>query len=127
MKKINSINWGGKVLGLIVFLDAILPLIAFLLSKIGLRQSSSFLYKVALGVGGVVTIAAFLVLLLELYQDKKIDQYYRLHQKGKRLLSNGNYECEQCGNREVKKADTYCKICHTHFEDAKDKPPYSQE
>ena len=96
MKKINSINWGGKVLGLIVFLDAILP------------------------------ISAFLVLLLELYQDKKIDQYYCLHRKGKKPLSNDSYECEQCGNREIKEADTYCKICHTHFENDQDKPPYSR-
>lgn len=125
MKKINSINWGGKILGLIVILDAILPFSAFVLSKMGLRQSSSFLYKIAFGVGGIVTLTAFCILLLELHQDKKVDTYYLLHRKGKRPLTNGNYECEQCGNREVKDIDIYCPICHTQFENDQDKPPYS--
>ncbi|MBE6024381.1 MAG: hypothetical protein E7231_14545 [Cellulosilyticum sp.] len=124
MKKINSINVGTKVLGIIMSLLLIIPGIGLGLKQIGLIRIGLVFIKGGLGIGGVVTVVSLILLLIELRQDRKIDAYFSSHHETKQRLSNGLYECQKCGNKFVKAEESYCKICGVQFKEYNDQPPY---
>lgn len=115
MKKINSINYGGKVLGLGCFLAFVIPAAGWLGT---LAWNSKFLHFVSIisGMIGIVILVLFFIhLMIELHQDRKIDRYYSSCMNRKLLLTDGHYECSSCGNRKLNKSDEYCPICGEKF------------
>ena len=113
MKKINSIWYGDKVILLGIVLAIILPIgimiIPFDFYILNIISNISFTI-------GVIILAGFSVLLIiELHQDKKLNAYYNSQRIKKMVISEYKYECQVCGNREIKKNDTHCNICGTHF------------
>lgn len=123
MKKINSINYGGKVLGIGCVFLLIIPGVLYLVQKL-YESKIIYVMKVASTIVGAIIIFGFFIhLAIELQQDKKIDAYYTKHKNVKIKIDDRNYECGACGNREVKMQSTYCEICGCKFEDIADKTP----
>lgn len=123
MKKINSINYGGKIIGLGLVIMLIVPGI---LAYLNTFFDSKVLHAaiIVLRALGVLLLLGFIVLLvIELRQDKKIDRYYSRHKEVKLELGNGRYECGVCGNREVLRESVYCNICGCEFRKEKDRTP----
>lgn len=119
MKKINSIDYGGKVIGLGIIFAVILPALLWLLDRV-IKYNISILIKISIIIGLLILAIFFIHLMIELYQDHKIDKYYDSHRNIKIPIKNGMYECASCGNRKVKKEDTECQVCGVHFERYKD-------
>ncbi len=61
---------------------------------------------------GLTLLAGLLVLVMaEVAQDRYIDAHYLRERNRKVQISNVLYECQYCGNRQVRVDDTYCPVC----------------
>lgn len=123
MKKINSINYGGKVLGIGCVFLFLVPGVLCLIQQL---YESRILYTmtvVSAIAGGIIVLGFFIHLAIELQQDKKIGTYYTKHKNVKIKIDEATYECGACGNRKVKEQSTYCEICGCRFEKIADKTP----
>lgn len=84
MKKINSIDYGGKVIGTgLVFLVAI-PAMLYVLNCFLHSPVIQTLMTVSLMIGAIIEAGFGCVLLIELRQDRIIRQYYEANPSSKR-------------------------------------------
>ncbi len=115
MKKINSIGYGHKLLhGAIIFL-IVVPSISCLLGKVANQLQLQSVTKASLILGVIIVLFLFVLLKVELYQDKKMDGYYRANSQSRLPLKNGLFECQACGNNRVKAGQKSCVVCGTNF------------
>ena len=101
MKKINSINYGGKVIGIALMCMLIVPAI---LQGINTIFECYYIFVIAkllfvIGTGMLLCFGG--ILIIEFRQDKKIDTYYSDHKNVKIELENGTWECGACGSRTI--------------------------
>lgn len=123
MKKINSIDYGGKVIGIGLLIMLILP---GMLLGINAFLNYQYVFMIAgfLFLTGAAILICFAVLLLiELRQDKKIDTYYSKHKNIKIRLADGKFECGACGSRTVSEDTAICNMCGCKFESWADRTP----
>lgn len=123
MKKINSIDYGAKVIGIGLLLMLILP---GLLLGINIFLESTYVLFGALFLflaGAAILIGFAVLLLIELRQDKKIDTYYSKHKNIRIRLANGKFECGACGSRNVSEDTAICNMCGCKFENWADRTP----
>lgn len=123
MKKINSINYGGKILFIGIIFGILIPIIFAGLSYVLHSSGLLVIMKVSFVFGMLILFCFFVHLGIELHQDKKIERYYSVHGKRKIFIADGKYECGTCGNCQVQKKDSYCKVCGVVFEMDSDKTP----
>jgi hypothetical protein len=113
VKKINSIGYGGKVILVGILFTFIIPIILYFVpfqwNLLNLISKISFL------IGIIILLLFFIWLKIELHQDKKINEYFRKNKNKKLSIGNGIYECQACGNREVKLIDQRCSVCGIRF------------
>jgi len=76
MKKINSIDYGGKIIliGLIPFI--VIPFTLFLLNKVCGNQIVEIVMIISVVIGAMMESGFFIHLTIELYQDRIIDKFY---------------------------------------------------
>lgn len=76
MKKINSIDYGGKFIGIgAVFLIALPAVLSFLMN--GPHAAVLRVIRLAfITIGGMIEIGFFVLLGIELHQDRIIAEYY---------------------------------------------------
>ena len=123
MKKINSINYGGKVIGAVLISMLIVPRILQWLNTFFECYYISLISKI-LFMLGVATLICFVgILLIEFRQDKRIDKYYGEHKNVKIELANGKWECSACGSRAICTDSTFCNMCACKYEGRKDRTP----
>lgn len=123
MKKINSINYGGKIIGTGLLIGLLIPGILLFINRF-VKNSGITISAVILAVAGALIIIGFFVhLCVELKQDRKINQYYSEHKNVKMKLADGTYECGACGNRIVYKDSSVCNACGCRFETIGNKTP----
>lgn len=75
------------------------------------------LTKISFFIGIIIFGVFFIWLTIELKQDKKINKMYEKHRNEKLLVGDKIYECQACGNRQVKNDDTSCRVCGIEFSD----------
>lgn len=123
MKKMNSINYGGKVIvvGLIIML--LIPSILLWLYTFWRCKCIVILAGVLFVIGMGILIGFAVLLFIELRQDKRIDKYYSEHKNVKIKLDNGKYECGVCGNRAIRADSLYCNMCGCKYESNEDRTP----
>ncbi|MDF2588971.1 MAG: hypothetical protein K0S41_2812 [Anaerocolumna sp.] len=113
MKKINSIGYGGKVISIIILCTFIIPIVLYIVpfqwDLLKLVSKISFL------VGILVLFLFFILLKIELHQDKKINEYFKNNKNKKLSIGDGKFECQACGNRQVKLTDKRCSVCGIRF------------
>ena len=117
MKKINSIGYGGKILGTSACFALLIPGTIKLVLLVYKSQIFVVFAKLSFWLG--IAIALFLCVLLavEFRQDKNCDLYYEDQKNTKLSLGKGMYECQACGSRTVKSTDKNCNICGLLFKD----------
>lgn len=123
VKKINSIDYGGKVISIGCVFALGIPTILLVINQVVALKLISILAIVSAAIGGIILVGFFIHLAIELRQDKKIDAYYSRHKNIKLQVSENRYECGACGNREVKANSINCNVCGCKFEDIQDKTP----
>ena len=65
---------------------------------------------------GIIILIIFSIMLaVEFKQDKNINLQYNKVKYQKIQISHGLYECQYCGNQNVKKDDLFCKVCYIKF------------
>lgn len=113
MKKINTIWYGGKVILMgIVFTFAIPFCIRILPLKSNIIHMFS---KISFVLGIIILIGFAIWLAIELHQDKKLNKYYYEHKNTILKIGKDKYECQSCGNRNVRPDDKSCSVCGIHF------------
>lgn len=79
IKKINSINYGGKVIGIGLIFMLLISGLLLLFYKILVYEFLNIIAKVSFVIGLLILISFACLLMVELRQDKKLDQYYCKH------------------------------------------------
>ena len=123
MKKINSINYGGKVIGVGLVSMLIVPGILQGLNTFFGCCYISVIANLLFMAGTGILICFVGLLLIEFWQDKRIDKYYSEHKNVKIELTNGKWECSACGSRTICSDSTFCNMCGCKYEDRKDRTP----
>ena len=117
MKKINSINYGGKIISIGLIIMLVIPGLLMLINIILHDDTISLISKMLFWVGAFILICFTVHLFIELYQDKKIDKYYSKHKNVKIKLNDGRYECGACGSRNIGLNDKFCNTCGCKYEE----------
>lgn len=113
MKKINSIGYGGKVIFVGILFTFIFPLIIYFTPyKFSLLHIFS---KISFVIGVFILVLFSIWLKIELYQDKKTNGHYDKNKNKKLSIGKGKFECQACGNQQVKLSDRRCSICGIKF------------
>ncbi len=115
MKKINSIGYGHKIVRSAVICLIIIPSISYFLWKMTNQIQFQLVTKASLILGVIILLFLFVLLKIELYQDKKMDEYYWANSQSRLPLKNGLFECQTCGNNQVKPRQKSCIVCGTNF------------
>lgn len=76
MKKINSNSYGGKIIGLGLIPLVLIPGIFWGINRFLNLKILSVLIAVSVGIGILIEVSFFIILMVELWQDKKIQEYY---------------------------------------------------
>lgn len=121
MKKINSIDYGGKIIGIGLIIGLLLPGILALVNRYLENRGLTMLATILAAVGVLIILLFFIHLCVELKQDKKINQYYSEHKNVKIMLADGAYECGACGSRGIRADSVSCNACGCRFEDVRNK------
>jgi len=116
LKKINSIGYGHKIIGLALLFLAAIPVCCLVLSLIFQITIFIILRNISLGIGSFISLFFIGLLSIEFYQDKKIKRQYPNIRKYKLKLDNGGFECQSCGNRQITVNDKICVICGMGFD-----------
>lgn len=116
MRRINSIHYGSRVIGIGLIFLGLLPLALWGVNQWLQNEALITTAYVSMIIGAAIEIFFFIFLIIESKQDKKIDADYQRHRKMKIPLPNGKYECGNCGNRNVRASDTGCVACGITFE-----------
>lgn len=117
MKKINSINYGGKVIGIGLLIMLIIPGILHVLNTFFECYFVSVIVKLLFMTGAGILICLAGLLMIEFWQDKRIDKYYSRYKNVKIELPNGKWECGACGSRTISTDGTFCNVCGCKYED----------
>lgn len=116
MRRILNLNQpGARLVKIIVLLVGAIPALLYSISLFLTKESIiSFLLtaiKVSFAAGIFVCIALLTLIVAEQIQDHYIDVQYQKNRNQKLPLADGNYECQYCGNRNVKENDNTCAVC----------------
>ncbi len=76
MKKINSIDYGGKVIGIGLVFLALIPVVLYALNSFLGSPLVHTLMIISLIIGAVIEVGFGCVLLIELRQDRIISKHY---------------------------------------------------
>jgi len=115
MKKIHSIGYAHKIIGIAVLFLTVIPFCFYILKFIFRSIVFSVFMYIFLAVGFLILLFFIGLFSIELHQDKKINRQYIHIKKTKIDIGNELYECQSCGNRQVKDIDKYCNICGIKF------------
>lgn len=120
MKKINSINYGHKIISGAAICFIVIPAICYFLWSLTKLAQFQLIAKVSVILGFIILLFLFVLLKIELYQDERIDKYFNANKKKRVALRNGLFECQNCGNNQVKLKQKSCTICKTNFKNWSD-------
>ncbi len=117
LKKINSINYGDKILASAAICFFVIPAISNSIWLITRQEQFSLITRLSLSAGAMILLFLFFLLKLEFYQDKKLNEYFMANTQTRMPLKNGLFECQNCGNIQVKREHKTCNICGINFKD----------
>lgn len=114
-EKINSIGYGHKIIGSAAICLIIVPTVCYLLWAITKQAQFLLLIKASLVLGFMILLFLFVLLKIEFYQDKKTNKYFKANTKIRLPLKNGLFECQTCGNNQIKPEQKSCTVCGINF------------
>lgn len=110
-KKINSIHYAGKVIALGSWLIGFSVPFLFL-SK---YTVCFWIGRILVGLGAAVLLGIAIWLIIESIQDAYWEKHDMMERYSYKKVREGVYECQNCGNRNVKKGAKSCEICGCRF------------
>lgn len=115
MKKINSINFGAKMIltGLIFLIP--LTLIFKILENITKNTLFFYIKGISFAIGIIIEVVFAIILIIELNQDRRINKNIPKTKNIKLQISKDRFECNNCGNRNLTKSATECNVCGIKF------------
>ena len=116
MRRILNLNQPStvfvKIIGIfIVLIPAVLYCAILLLNNTTIASMLLGVIKVSLAIGAFAAAILLILIIIEQIQDHYFDVHYQKNRSQKRLLANGNYECQYCGNQKLKESDKICLVC----------------
>lgn len=118
MKRVLNLNEPGtRWAGIGIILAGLVPLAlllgSWLLRLAGLpTRGISILLGISMAAGLAILAVLAVLIILEQIQDHLIDKEYQKNGPARIRLANGCYECQYCGNRQVRQDDRSCAVCH---------------
>ncbi len=114
--KLNSIWYGPQILALVGLLIIVVPSILYLVCSVlgflGLPSGTLWLaIEISLTAGVVLLVLFTLLLAFELIQDHQRDKQIASTRNRKLKISDEFYECQFCGNRQIRQSDKRCSVC----------------
>jgi hypothetical protein len=73
--------------------------------------------RLSMWVGIGLLVVLFVLIVVEQVQDSFLYQRYLKERQAKLALADGQFECQYCGFRQVRAADTSCPVCGRDFSD----------
>jgi hypothetical protein len=115
---LNLNEVGAKILAVAGILGLVIPAGAFavslLLSALGFSWEPYPLMRFFGLAGGIVGAGLLVMVVIELVQDHLVYLDFLKHQTQRLPISESYSECPYCGNRQVLKVETTCRVCgHT--------------
>ena len=115
---------GAKAVPIIALFMIVIPALIFLLSLIFgyTHLNTGFLasaLRISLSIGVILTLSLVSIIVIEHFQDRVFDWFYRRQQGHKVLLEDGSYECQFCGSQKVHEFDQICPVCGHPFAEPK--------
>lgn len=77
MKKINSIDYGGKVIGIGLVFLIVIPVLLYILNLYLNSYVIQVVLFVSMGIGFIMEVGYSCLLTIELRQDRLINEYYK--------------------------------------------------
>ncbi len=115
MRKINSIGYGHKVLGVAAVFLIVLPLCCHFFFALFRVELLNIMASASFGIGLFILLFFAGLLCIEFFQDSTINRQYAALRKAKVRTGNGMYECQSCGYRQIGAADKACPVCGVRF------------
>lgn len=112
------LNLNGPASKILTWIAIFLVAIPGLLYLVGLAYLPGSLHtwlslatRVSWIIGGLLVGGFMLLIILEQIQDKLLADDYLKNRNRKLKIAAGRYECQYCGNRDVKESDKTCQVC----------------
>jgi len=116
MKKINSIWYGGTILGIGLIFAIIVPVIIYyILPVFSMKLDLNWVIRISIAIGILILLFFSIMLVIELNQDKRMNRFFEKNKYRKIELHDGTYECQNCGNRLIESDNTSCNLCGIKF------------
>ena len=115
--KLNSIRFGTQALTTVNIFVVVLPACFYLGDRIlawfGVQVGNLFKQGITISIAlGLIILLSFLLLLLiEFIQDSYLEQQYFQKRNRKVRVTNKYFECQYCGNRQVRQEEISCLVC----------------
>lgn len=71
--------------------------------------------KVSMIIGAAFLLIFGVILAIEMRQDRRINRQYNRTRHQKIQIAADVYECQNCGSRNVKSEDAWCRDCGIKF------------
>lgn len=110
------IGWG-------LFFLAIALLLYLIKCVAGSNRILSVAICISAAIGVVIILILFLLVFIELKQDKVVDSFFEKNINVKISMSGIYSECQNCGNKKVLENQTSCPVCGITFKE-KQKAPF---
>ena len=125
MRKLNMNGSGIAFLRWGFFFSIGIPLPLYLIiCAFGNNRFARTAMYISIAIGALIISILFLLVFIELRQDKVVDRFFAKNVNVKIKISDEYFECQSCGNKRVLKNQTYCTICGTVFKE-KHKAPFN--
>ena len=120
MRRLINLNQSGIVFVKIICLFGVMIPTALYIILLWSRTETVralllSLIKGSFRIGALMFVIFLVAMVVEQIQDHYFDMQYQKQRGQKRLLVNGNYECQYCGNQKVRENDKACSVCGRGF------------
>lgn len=123
MKKLNMNSSGMTFIGWGMFFLAISLLLFLIKCVIGSNRILFIAMCISIAIGAIILSILFLLVFIELMQDKVVDRFFEKNVNAKIRISELYFECQNCGNKKVLENQTNCPVCGVAFKE-KQKAPF---
>jgi hypothetical protein len=122
MKRILNLNGIGWHLMTAAGLFALgLPGLLWVLRAAGFQVNLlTRLMRLSVGIGIGLLVVLLVLIVVEQVQDGYLFRRYLKERRAKLALTDGRYECQYCGFRQVRAEDSCCPACGQGFSNPSD-------
>ncbi len=103
------IAWGSLFL-------LVVPALLFIFGGQSYTPGVWLAIAISIALGLIIYSLLLVLIVVEFAQDRWLDAFYARHRNVKIEIAGRGYECQNCGNRQVKAEDRACAACGRRFQ-----------